>query len=215
MCAAISYQSVNGVIMNDYDYMKIAWATRINAKCVKKLGTCLVTFDGDTIPGKNGTPQYVTECVVRYGRCPRENSLSGRDLHLCPSVHAEVEPIIECAKLGISTHGSTLYCSFGVPCKDCMKVIIQSDIERLVLTRMTFYDELSKQLLEDFKVIGELKILNVVQCPKCFSLNARKIKPHEKIYVAVGVEIDREKLLSCTDCNLTYTPVEDAVYVGD
>lgn len=46
-------------------------------------------------------------------------------------VHAEMEAILACSREGISTRGTTLYCT-TFPCHNCAKHIIASGIERVV-----------------------------------------------------------------------------------
>lgn len=198
--------------MDDYDYMRAAWESRHNARCVKKLGTYLVTSDGSMcVPGYNGVSEEVILCVDRYGKCPRENSKSGEDLYLCPSIHAEMEPILYFASAGIPTDNATLYCSFGVPCKDCMKTIIDSGIKTLVVTRMTFYDELSKQLLKDFQNSGGyFKVLDVVYCPDCYSLNVPEDKSEHD-----GTVDDGDKRCICNDCGNCFDVPIYKLYVGE
>ncbi len=47
------------------------------------------------------------------------------------SIHAECEAIAKCARKGISTEDSTLYCNLQ-PCPDCAKLIVSSKIKRVV-----------------------------------------------------------------------------------
>jgi deoxycytidylate deaminase len=102
-----------------------------NSLCTKRpIGAFLVLKDGKTfIDGWNGPPDgfedYCTEC-------PRKNSKSGTDMDKCPSVHAEIAPILYAAKYGYATEGSTLFISCGLPCKDCMKELIEAGVRRIV-----------------------------------------------------------------------------------
>ena len=92
----------------------------------------LFRYDRIAIIGHNGPPigfeDYCSE------KCPRENSESGMDMDKCPAIHAEVYPIIRAAKLGSKppTDGATLFINCGLPCKDCMKEIINAGIVRIV-----------------------------------------------------------------------------------
>ena len=191
----------------DFDIMRKAWAARMHARCVKQLGTCLRTMDGRSFHGFNGPALNVDDCNKKHAMCPREGCSSGQELHKCQAVHAEMRGILYCAKFGIRVDGATLYCSFGIPCKDCMKEIIAVGISRLVVTRMTFYDELSKELLEDFKRIGGIvDVLNVVQCPSCHSLNADGDKDEE------FEEFD--SVVKCRDCGTKFV-IGTETYVGD
>lgn len=63
----------------------------------KQLGCVLLTNNRRVIHGSNGPPSLINECDP----CPRLNSHSGTDLHLCKAVHAERYAILRCASLGI------------------------------------------------------------------------------------------------------------------
>lgn len=70
--------------------------------------------------GYNGFPQGVEDTPERY---------EDRSLKYPLVVHAEVNAVLFS---GHDLTGATLYCSTGVPCPDCMGVIIQSGIKTVV-----------------------------------------------------------------------------------
>jgi dCMP deaminase len=55
----------------------------------------------------------------------------GERYELCRAVHAEANAITKCAKYGSTTKNGTLYVTLS-PCINCAKLIIQSDIKRVV-----------------------------------------------------------------------------------
>lgn len=80
--------------------------------------------------------------------------------------HGERNAIFIAASRGVSTLGTTMYCSSGVfPCHECARAIIRSGIKRLVVTTYTLdsngdWDEsmkVSRELLEEAGV----EILNI------------------------------------------------------
>ena len=86
------------------------------------------------------------------GGCPRKvlGYPSGKGLHLCAAAHSEINALLTAARHGIGTKDGTLYCYCGVPCKDCMKEIINAGIRRIVcLEREWDYDPYSRKLLEE------------------------------------------------------------------
>lgn len=89
-------------------------------------------------------------------KCPRQlmGYGSGEGLHLCPAVHAEENAILNAAREGLSLIGTTMYMSCGIPCKDCLKKIINVGIVEVVVTSMERYDLLSGYLLKysDLKI---------------------------------------------------------------
>jgi len=130
----------------DIHFMKEAklWMTR--SKCLsRKIGAVLVRENYVISTGYNGPPSGIPHCEVRTDSgeyasstidktCPRRRMgfPSGEGMEHCVAVHAEINPIMQAAKMGISTKGATLYCFCGTPCKDCAKEIIQAGITRVV-----------------------------------------------------------------------------------
>jgi dCMP deaminase len=121
------------------------------SKCLsRKIGAILVKDNRVIATGYNGPPSGVPHCDYRAidvahrtapytdhfvaEECPRRRLgiPSGEGLEICPAVHAEINPIMQAARMGISTNGATLYCYCGTPCINCAKEIIQSSIKRVV-----------------------------------------------------------------------------------
>jgi dCMP deaminase len=151
------------------------WSTK--SKCLsRKIGAVLVK-DGHVIgTGYNGPPKSIPHCewrddsgnyvetVDKYGNwldkepvyeCPRRRMGygSGEGMEYCPAVHAEINPIMQAARFGISTIGSTLYCYCKTPCSNCAKEIVQAGIKRVVclgkhITNTGYNFTLSEKLFE-------------------------------------------------------------------
>jgi len=90
-------------------------STKNGAILVRDNG-CLATF------GVNKFPMNVEET---------EERLADREFKYKTIVHAEASAIINAARVGIPTHGCTLYCPF-YSCCDCAKTIIEAGIKRVV-----------------------------------------------------------------------------------
>ena len=135
----------------DLHFMREAklWASR--SKCLsRKIGAVLVKDKHVIATGYNGPPSGVPHCDYRIvdmanksapyvdyfvdDTCPRRRLgfKSGEGMEHCVAVHAEINPIMQAAKMGISTEGATLYAYCGTPCVNCMKEIIQAGIKRVV-----------------------------------------------------------------------------------
>ena len=147
----------------DLTYLTMArtWASLSQANR-KKVG-CLIVKDGMIISdGYNGTPKgFDNRCETSI----MPESIAPTDLSIHPPnalitkpevLHAESNAITKLAKSTQSSVGATLYTTAS-PCIDCAKLIIQSDIHRVV------YDELYR----DSEGIDLLKQANVVveACP--------------------------------------------------
>lgn len=88
-----------------------------------KIGAVLVK-DGVIISeGFNGLPRGVRDYKTR---------LDDRELKYKFVVHGEHNAILNCARNGVSTLGSTLYTQ-GVPCNECAKAIVQAGIKRVII----------------------------------------------------------------------------------
>lgn len=146
-----------------------------NTKCMsREIGTVLVRDKTIISAGYNGPPRSVPHCNERYvldlvlrgilekkginpddkkvqSRCPRQvmGFKSGEGLDWCIAGHAERNALINAAREGHCTKGTTLYMSCGVPCTPCLIEILNSGVEEIVITKMTFYDVSAKYLLEN------------------------------------------------------------------
>lgn len=148
---------MNKQYQRDVHFVKLAKEASTQSKCSsRKVGAVLVQ-DGSVVSiGRNGAPRGVGLCQDDSKPCPRREKgyPSGAGLEMCPAVHAEANAIIQAARNGIKTKGSTLYCYGGWPCKNCMGIMINAGIERIVfLEEYQPYDELSGLMAEQAGII--------------------------------------------------------------
>lgn len=114
--------------LHEYDiaYMKMAMAiSELSYAKRKKVGSIIVSPEGQVISqGFNGTPTGFDNCC--------EDVMTDGTLKTKPEVlHSESNAISKCAKFSSSTKGATLYVTLS-PCIDCAKLIIQSEINKVV-----------------------------------------------------------------------------------
>jgi len=145
----------------DKHWLTFAEEVGKRSKCYsRQIGVALVRDNRLIGIGRNGPPRGVPHCEVRNPNeqraCPRwiQGYSSGEGLHLCLAAHAEVNAILNAARMGVCTKGATLYCTCGIPCKNCLGALINAGIEEIVCTSKDYYDELSPWLLKnsDIKV---------------------------------------------------------------
>jgi len=122
------------------------------SKCFsRQIGVVLVRDKSIISTGYNGPPRGIPHCEERSKQaiCPRrvEGYKSGNGLHICVAAHAELNAILNAARMGICTKDATLYCDCGIPCKNCLIALINAGIEEIVCTNMDYYDDLSPFLL--------------------------------------------------------------------
>ena len=88
----------------------------------------------------------------RYNiECPRKilGYTSGTHMELCPAQHAENNAIIDAARKGASTVGTTLYMNCLIPCKNCFGALINAGIVEIVVDDITVYDEHTQYLIDN------------------------------------------------------------------
>ena len=87
-----------------------------------KVGAVLIYDRRIIATGYNGFPQGILDDQVRYDK---------REIKLAYTVHAEVNAILNAAKNGASTNGSTLYVTFS-PCVSCATSVVQAGVSTVV-----------------------------------------------------------------------------------
>jgi len=161
---------------DDYFY-RICLDVASNSKCLsRQIGSVLVKEHSIISTGYNGPPRGVPHCNVRHlvdphllellevvdstisskvlSECPRRvlGFASGQGLEYCVAAHAERNALINAARNGICTKGTTLYMTCSVPCVQCMTEIINAGVEEIVVVSLDYYDISSKYLLEQSNV---------------------------------------------------------------
>jgi len=156
------------------DIAKLVGNTRVRCHS-RHIGSVLVKDDNIIATGFNGPPRGIPMCdewegnwtnskiplkILQTtehppvkGKCPRKvlGYPSGGGLEYCPAVHSERNTLLMCAKNGVSTKGSILYCWCGLPCKDCTIELIQAGIKGVVCATTEIYDTFSPILFAKSK----------------------------------------------------------------
>ncbi len=114
----------------------------------RQIGAVIVRDKVIISTGYNGPPRGIPHCG---DVCPRrvKGFKSGEGLHICPALHAEENAILNAARVGASVLDTTMYMSCGIPCKDCLKKIINVGIREIVCTSSILYDDLSRFLISE------------------------------------------------------------------
>ena len=138
----------------DNYFKNLAYTVASNSKCLSRhIGAILVQNNAIISTGYNGPPRGIPPCPGPS--CPRvmQGFRSAEGLHLCPATHAEANSIAQAAMNGITTKGATMYVTCGVPCKNCLALIINAGIEEVVCTSLEWYDSLSPFIVEHSNLI--------------------------------------------------------------
>jgi dCMP deaminase len=119
------------------------------SSCLRRKVSALIVLDNRIIAsGYNGTPRGAKDCDD--GGCARCASIItvGEALEVCVCSHAEENAIVQCAYLGVSCDGATLYTTW-LPCLTCAKMIINAGIKLVVW--MELYHNKQEIILDLFK----------------------------------------------------------------
>ena len=113
----------------------------------RKVGAILVKDKRIIATGYNGGPTGLAHCL-EIG-CLREQLgiPSGQQHELCRGVHAEQNAIIQAARYGVHTDGSTLYCTTQ-PCVQCTKMLLNAGVTEIIFSE-GYPDGLALQLLQE------------------------------------------------------------------
>lgn len=137
----------------DEIFMKMTLLIRERSTCiVRKTGAVLVKNNKVLAVGYNGSPAGTKHCT-NHGICKRrEAGLKAGEYkdELCRAVHAEENVLLQAAKFGVSTDGSTVYCYY-FPCTMCSKSMINAGIKEIVFAE-DYPNELAKELLQEADV---------------------------------------------------------------
>jgi len=163
----------------DIYFLRIAQEVSKHSKCLsRKIGSVLVRDKAIVSTGYNGAARGVKHCDERAVEffenldsqlgeirtaaeeetCPRRymGYKSGEGLHLCQAGHAERNALIQAARNGVSTLGTTLYCFCGQVCKDCAIEIVNAGVKELVYLEspnITVYDKYAGVILEESGIV--------------------------------------------------------------
>ena len=135
----------------DKRYMELAEVVSTWSTCYKEnrnVGAVLVKNNRVLTLGYNGAPAGVKNCLER-GECLRVKLgiESGTKQETCYSIHAEQNAIVQAAKLGLNTEGSTCYVTHQ-PCSLCTRILISAGIRRVIF-KYPYPDEFSLKLFEE------------------------------------------------------------------
>lgn len=139
-------QELKQLELDRYFMMEAKNEARFTSCRKKELGAVLVLKSGILLKGHNGPPEELSRCNI----CPRIGRGGPMTLWECRAVHAERAVLLQAARHGTATEGSTLYAYMGVPCKDCMLELIAAGVTRIVVERETYYDEMSRTLVSEW-----------------------------------------------------------------
>lgn len=140
-------------------------------------GAIIVKQDSIVSSGCITVPKGLQSCKER-GYCLKRKAGYGHGTgnSKCISTHAEANAIFNAVKQGISTFGTTIYCTHS-PCYECAKLIMQAGIMQVYYLHK--YDNVGIQMLLQsgiqVKQVATINMVDInaiaepVYCPYCGS----------------------------------------------
>lgn len=146
----------------DEYFLGIAEAVSRKSHCLShQFGGIAVRDKFILATGYNGPPTGYPHC--EGSECPRRKLgyKSGQGLEICPAAHAELNVLIEAARLGIKLEGASLYLTSYMPCRECAKAIVNAGIREVVITNIGPYPDIGlegKTILEKCGIV--IRVVN-------------------------------------------------------
>lgn len=177
----------------DEYFLKIAQVVSERSTCLRhNIGAVLVKDKKILTTGYNGAPAGMPDCLDLGCLRDQNNIDSGTKTEICRAVHAEQNAIIQAARNGVNTSGSTMYITHS-PCILCAKMILNAGIERVVCFKY-YPDESWVKLFKEANV--KLDVLKEPEFDKK-QIGERVLvverNHYEKLGSFVGVKTDNIK----------------------
>lgn len=153
----------------DWDeyHMLVVDAISTRASCDRGKSGCVIVKDQRIlVTGYVGSPSGFPDChdmghLIETVVHPDGTQSS----HCHRTIHAEMNAILQAARVGVSLIGSTLYCTM-TPCMRCTMSIIQVGIVRVVCKNRYHQGDISEKMFQEANI--ELVFINdsVLAYPK-------------------------------------------------
>lgn len=116
----------------DEYFLSIMHVVRTRSTCRGQAGAVIVRDNRILTTGYAGSLAGLDHCDEAGHLLKKVTHEDGTTTEHClRTVHAEMNAILQAAKMGVSVEKATLYCSME-PCLNCAKAIIQAGIVRVV-----------------------------------------------------------------------------------
>ena len=142
----------NGHVRPSWDeyFLEIMNVVAKRATCDRGRSGCVIARDKQILStGYVGAPAGLPHCDEvghLFKDTIHEDGHVSR--HCVRTSHAEMNAIVNAAKVGVAVNGATLYCSM-TPCRTCAMAIINAGIKRVVCLKKYHEGEESEKMLAD------------------------------------------------------------------
>jgi len=130
-------------------FLKLAETIAERSTCCRKKVWCIIVKDGLIVStGFNWVARWETECPENW--CSIESSEG------CHTIHAEINAIINAARLWVSIHWAEIFVTLK-PCSDCSRALINAWISKLYYKKSsdkyeTWHNIKIEDYIETFKM---------------------------------------------------------------
>jgi len=132
----------------DAYFMEITRLVATRSTCLRRqVGAIIVKDKRILATGYNGAPKQLPHCLDMGCLRDQKSVPSGQRHELCRGIHAEQNAIIQAATSGTNIENSVLY-STHFPCSLCMKMILNSSIQKVYYLE-GYPDELASALAQE------------------------------------------------------------------
>lgn len=124
------------------------------SKCMSRhVGSVIVYEDRLIGQGYNGAPEGSCTFECTRSKCRQSSSdfKTGSELDKAMCTHSEANAIGYCARHGVQTRGSTIYCT-TFPCSYCAGLIVAAGIKEVVYDKEYVNDDLVKLIFKNAKI---------------------------------------------------------------
>ncbi len=133
-------------------WREICYRYAEQSKCRSRQVGCVLVFEGRCIgQGWNGAPEGSSTDQCTRRKCVQGGLAPNTDLSDAICCHAEINCLAYCARHGVSTRGSTLYCTTH-PCLYCAGAIVGAGIKEVVYDKEYHNNDVAKLVLENANI---------------------------------------------------------------
>ena len=113
-------------LTHDEYFMELAKTVALRSPCLNRQVGCVLVDSSNHIlsTGYNGPPSKIEHCIM----CKRKGTDEGENLHLCQSVHAETNALLQCPDV---RKIETCYVTIN-PCEICLRMLANTATKRIV-----------------------------------------------------------------------------------
>lgn len=151
---------------DDY-FLEFVKTASLRATCDRGKSGCVIVRDNRIlVTGYVGAPSGFPDCNEAGHLIETVIHQDGTQSQHCRrTIHAEMNAVLQAARMGIALEGATGYCTM-TPCRDCTMCFKQVGIVRVVCLRKYHQGAISEELFKQAKIELVFKDKTVMEYPE-------------------------------------------------